>query len=103
MEGQDQQSKGTHTRIQSVAEKRFNLAQKAPATSSSLRGLIGHNADTTFAKDLLQHKVSIPPDVDKTTAELKEEMCTLWARLHLTPGPVEITHSIYKYFWGGGQ
>jgi hypothetical protein len=82
--------------IQMVMEKRFALAQSAPATSSSLRGLIGYNADTTFAKDLLQLKVFIPPNVDGTTAELIEEICTLRAWLHR---PVEITPSIYKYCW----
>jgi hypothetical protein len=39
--------------IQKVTEKCFNLAQSVPATSSSLRNLIGYNADTKFAKDLL--------------------------------------------------
>jgi hypothetical protein len=68
--------------IQVVTEKKFDLARSAPSTSSSLRNLIGHNADTPFAKDLLQRKVPIPPDVDETTAELIEEMCCPWACLH---------------------
>jgi hypothetical protein len=55
--------------IQKVTEKWFDLAQSAPATSSSLRNLSSYNADTTFAKDLLQHKVLIPPDVDTITVE----------------------------------
>ena len=59
--------------IQVVTEKRFDLAQSAPATSSSLCNLIGYNADTPFAKDLLQRKVPIPPDVDESTGELLEE------------------------------
>ncbi len=81
--------------IQVVTEKRFDLARSAPATSSSLRNLIGYNADTPFAKYLLRCKVPIPPDVDKSTAELIEEMCCLWARLHPSHGPVDITPSIY--------
>jgi hypothetical protein len=85
--------------IQKVTKKRFDLAQSAPATSSSLHNLIGYNADTTFAKDLLQHKVLIPSDMDTITAELKEEMCCLWASLRLSYGPVEITPAIYKYYW----
>jgi hypothetical protein len=89
--------------IQVVTEKRFNLAQSAPSTSSSVCNLIGHNADTPFTKDLLQRKVPIPPDVDETTGELIEEMCCLWARLHLSQGPVDITPSIYKYYWGGSM
>jgi hypothetical protein len=87
--------------IQVVTEKRFDLAQSAPATSSSLRNLIGYNADTPFAKDLLQRKVPIPLDVEKSTAELIEKMCCLWACLHPSHGPVDITPSIYKYNWGG--
>jgi hypothetical protein len=70
--------------IQKVMEKWFDLAQSAPATSSSLHNLISYNAGTIFAKDLLQCKVSIPPDVDTITAELIEEMCCLWARLCLS-------------------
>jgi hypothetical protein len=89
--------------IQVVTEKRFDLAQSAPATSPSLRNIIAHNACTPFAKDLLQRKVPIPPDVDETTAELKEEMCCLWARLHLSHRPVDITPSIYRYYWGGSM
>jgi hypothetical protein len=61
-------------------KKWLDLSQSAPATSSSLCNLIGYNADTTFAKDLLQRKVSIPLDVDMITAELIEEMCCLRAR-----------------------
>jgi hypothetical protein len=84
--------------IQKVAEIQFDLAQSVPATSSFLCNLIGYNADTTFAKDLLQHKVSIPPDMDTITAELIEEMCCLWAHLHPSHGLVDITPSIYKYY-----
>jgi hypothetical protein len=40
--------------IQQVTEKRFDLARSAPVMSSSLHDLIGYNADTTFARDLLQ-------------------------------------------------
>jgi hypothetical protein len=89
--------------IQMVTEKRFDLEQSTPATSSSLHNLIGYYADTTFAKDLLQCKVTIPPDVDEITAEFIEEMCCLWVCLHLSHGPVDITPSTYKYYWGGGQ
>ncbi len=46
--------------IQKVTEKQFDLAQSPPTTSSSLSNLIGYNADTTFAKDLLQCKVPFP-------------------------------------------
>ena len=87
--------------IQKVMEKQFDLAQSMPATSSSLRNLIGYNADTTFAKDLLQHKFFILSDMDTITVELIEEMRCLWARLRLSHGPVEITPAIYKYYWGG--
>ncbi len=45
--------------IQQVTEKRFDLARSAPVTNSSLRDLIGYNADTAFARDLLQRKVAI--------------------------------------------
>jgi hypothetical protein len=55
----------------------------------------------TFAKDLLQRKVSIPPDMDTITAELIEKICCIWARLRPSHGMVDITPSIYKYYWGG--
>jgi hypothetical protein len=87
--------------IHKVTEKQFDLAQSTPVTSSSLRNLIGYNADMTLAKDLLQRKVSTPPDVDTITAELIEEMCCLWAHLRLFHGRVESTPAIYKYYWGG--
>jgi hypothetical protein len=86
--------------IQQVTEKRFDLARSAPITNSSLRDLIEYNADTAFARDLLQRKVAIPRDIDETTAELINEMCNLWSRLHSTHGLVKITPAIYKYYWG---
>ncbi len=86
--------------IQHVTEERFDLARSAPVMSSSLHNLIGYNADTAFAKDLIQRKVPIPLDVDVITAELINEMCHLWKRLHSSHGPVDITPAIYKYYWG---
>jgi hypothetical protein len=86
--------------IQQVMEKRFNLARSAPVMSSSLRNLIDYNADTAFARDLLQHKVPIPLDVDVITAESIDEMCHLWTCLHSSHGSVDITQAIYKYYWG---
>ncbi len=77
--------------IQKVMGKWFDPAQSAPATSLSLRNLISYNGDTTFTKDLIQCKASIPPDVDTITAELIEEMCYLWACLRLSHGLVNIT------------
>jgi hypothetical protein len=86
--------------IQQVMEKRFDLARSVPVTSSFLCNLIGYNADTVFARDLLQLKVPIPSYVDVITAELINEMCHLWTRLHSSHRPVDITPAIYKYYWG---
>ena len=83
--------------IQQVMERRFDLARSAPVMSSSLRNLYGYNADTTFARDLLQRKIPVPLDVAEITAKLIEEICHLWTRLHSTHGPVDITPAIYKY------
>ncbi len=87
--------------IQRVTERRFDLARSAPVTTSSLRQLVGYCASTQFAKYLLQGKVPIPPDMDDTTAKLIEEMQRLWTRLHSSHGQVDITPSIYNYYWGG--
>jgi hypothetical protein len=83
--------------IQWVTERRFDLARSAPVTTSSLRQLVGYCASTQFAKDLLQGKVPIPPDVDSTTAELIKEMQHLWTCLNPSHGQVDITPSIYRY------
>jgi hypothetical protein len=56
--------------IQRVTERRFDLAQSAPVTMSSLCQLVGYCASTQFARDFLQGKVTIPLDVDGTTAKL---------------------------------
>ncbi len=87
--------------IQRVTERRFNLDQSAPVTMSSLCQLVGYCASTQFAKDLVQGKVPIPPDVDGTTAKLIEEMQRLWTCLYSSHGQVDITPSIYNYYWGG--
>ena len=64
--------------IQSVTEKRFGLAESAPAFSSSLRTSAGFSADTQFALDLINGKEDIPDDVDATTFMLLTEMRRLW-------------------------
>jgi hypothetical protein len=87
--------------IQRVTERRFDLVRSAPVTTSSLRQLVGYCASTQFAKDLLQGKVPIPPDVDSTTAKLIKEMQRLWTCLNPSHGQVDITSSIYCYYWGG--
>jgi hypothetical protein len=86
--------------IQQVTERRFNLARSAPVTTSSLRQLVGFCASTQFARDLLQGKVPIPPDVDSTIAKLIKEMQRLWTRLNPSHGQVDITPSIYHFYWG---
>jgi hypothetical protein len=87
--------------IQKVTEKRFELANNAPAQASSLQEKVGFCASTTFAKELLQGKAPIPLDVDKTTTELITEMQRLWTRLEPLHGHSEITPRIYQHYWGG--
>jgi hypothetical protein len=87
--------------IQKVTEKRFELANSAPAQASSLRENVGFCASTTFAKELLQGKAPIPPDVNETTTELITEMQGLWTRLKPLHGHLEITPRIYQHYWGG--
>jgi hypothetical protein len=87
--------------IQKVTENWFDLAQSMPATSSSLRNLVSYNADMTFAKDLLQHNVPIPPDVDTITADLIEEMCCLSGHVHVCPMDRWRSHQSYINIIGG--
>jgi hypothetical protein len=90
-----------NSEIQRVTERKFDLARSAPVTTSSLCQLVGYCDSTQFAKDLLQGKVPIPPDVGSATAELIKEMQCLWTCLNPSHGQVDITPSIYRYYWGG--
>ncbi len=64
-----------NTEIQRVTEMRFELANSAPIQKSSLQERVGFCVLTAFAKDLLlQSKVAIPPNIDKTTTELIQEL-----------------------------
>jgi hypothetical protein len=85
--------------IQKVTEKQFDLAQRAPATSSSLRNLISHNVGTTFAKDLLQHKVSIPAGMNTTTVEL----IAASGHVYVCPMDQWRSHLPYTNIIGGGS
>jgi hypothetical protein len=91
-----------NTEIQRVIEMRFELANSAPIQKSSLQERVGFCVSTAFAKDLLQSKVAIPPDIDKVTTELIQELQRLvWKRLQPYHGHSEITTEVYWYYWGG--
>jgi hypothetical protein len=91
-----------NTEIQRVTEMRFELANSAPIQKSSLRERVGFFALTAaFAKDLLQSKVAIPPDIDEATTELIQELQRLWKRPQPYHGHSEIMPEVYRYYWGG--
>jgi hypothetical protein len=92
-----------NTEIQRVTEMRFELANSAPIQKLSLREKVGFRVLTAFAKDLLQGKVFIPSDIDKTTIELIQELQQLWKRLQPYHGHSKITPGVYQYYWGGAN
>ena len=65
--------------IQAVTERRFELAESAPATNSSLLMLVGFLGNTAFALDLVQGAIPIPDDIDGPTKLVIEEMIRLWS------------------------
>ncbi|KAL3763715.1 hypothetical protein ACHAWU_008037, partial [Discostella pseudostelligera] len=67
------------TEIQVVTERRFELAESAPVTNSSLRHSIGFLANTEFASRLVLGQEPIPPDIDGSTRLVIEEMQRLWS------------------------
>lgn len=86
--------------IQSVTERRFELAESAPATDSSLRTSVGFLADTEFAYRLVSGLEPIPDDVDEFTKIVIEEMQRLWsAEGHEHFLAFEIKVEDYLHFW----
>ena len=86
--------------IQSVTEKRFSLAESAPAFTSSLRHSAGFTADTQFALDLISGKEEIPTDVDATTFMLLTEMRRLWSSTDaFRRTTFEILPGHYDFYW----
>ena len=86
--------------IQSVTEKRFSLAESAPAFTSSLRHSAGFSADTQFALDLISGKEEIPSDVDATTFMLLTEMRRLWNSTEdFRSNVFEILPEHYDHYW----
>jgi hypothetical protein len=86
--------------IQTVTERRFELAESAPVTNSSLRHSVGFLADTQFALELVSGKAEIPGDVDYSTKLVIEEMQRLWnANGQERFQAFEITSDDYKSFW----
>ena len=65
--------------IQTVKERRFELAESASVTRSSLSTSVGFLGNTTFAIDMLRGAVEIPDDIDDTTKLVIEEMKRLWS------------------------
>ncbi len=92
-----------NTEIQRVTEMTFELANNAPIQKSSLQEKVGFCVSTAFAKDLLQVKVAIPSDIDKTTIESIQKLQQLWKRLQPYHGHSEITPGVYQYYWGGAN
>jgi hypothetical protein len=86
-----------------VTEQWFDLAKSAPIQSSSLRDSLGFCLATNFSLQLLQGKLNIPMDVDKTTALLIWEIQHLWELLHDSHRPTNITPDIYNYYWRGAK
>ncbi len=85
--------------IQSITEKRVELAISAPVNTSLLHRTIGFCASMDYAINLLQGKVPIPFDLNDATILLVEEMQRIYAKLKHLHSPTFITPEIYQYYW----
>jgi hypothetical protein len=86
--------------IQEVTERQFELANRTPINTSSLRHSVGFYASTEYAKDLLQQKIPIPRKLNEHTIMLIKEMQCLYARLQPLHSPTMVTSAIYRSNWG---
>jgi len=86
--------------IQTITENRFELAESAPVTSSSLATSVGFLGNTEFAMELMKGNEPIPPDIDEHTKIVIEEMQRLWAsESHERFRAFSISKEDYRHFW----
>ena len=91
---------GMVAEIQQVTEKRFELAESAPASTTSLRTSVGFLADTQFALDLLSGTTDLPTDLDDPTRTILEEMKLLWNDdSNKRFATFSITKEDFRYYW----
>jgi hypothetical protein len=86
--------------IQAVTESRFELAESAPVTSSSLSSTVSFLGNTEYAMNLMTGAIPIPSDVDKHTRIVIEEMKRLWSsdnQEHFQA--FSISNNDYRHFW----
>jgi len=86
--------------IQQVTERRFELAESASVTSSSLAISVGFLGNTDYAMDLIQGLIPTPEDVDGPTRLVIEEMQRLWSsKSQEHYQAFHITNDDYRTFW----
>ena len=84
-----------------IHQKRFSLAEVAPACNGRLRGLFGYNAATVTAKRILNGTFDYPDNFDRATKEICEECARIRLKVPKNSINLSISSSGWKAQWRG--
>jgi hypothetical protein len=76
-------------------QKRYNLAEEAPICQGKFRGQFGYISTSPTAKTVLDGTYDFPPDMDKATREIFEEI----AQIPSIVPPNSVTGIISRERW----
>ncbi len=70
--------------LNEVHRKQYNLAEEAPICQEALRGQFGYTATSPMACSVLDGTYDFPPEMDKATRELFDEIPLIWLMVPLS-------------------
>ncbi len=84
-----------------IHQKRFFLAEAAPACNGCLRGLFGYNAATAMAERILNDTYTYPDDFNNATKEICEECARIQLKVPKDSLDLTITSNDWRMQWRG--
>jgi hypothetical protein len=84
-----------------IHQKRFFLAEAAPACNGRLRGLFGYKAATATAERILNATYTYPDDFNNATKEICEECAWIQLKVPKDSLDLTITSNNWRMQWRG--
>ena len=88
----------TEAYIVDTIEYRFQLANDAPISKTTLIDQLGHLANTDIAKQIVEGSFDIPDEVDDSIALILEEIGKIGVKMTNGDAMITITPEEFQYF-----
>ena len=86
--------------IKAELKARFTRAKSAPICQGNLFDLLGYDADTETAIQILEGTFDPPAGMDEPTGLLFKEMARIWKKMEDGEVDIIVTEGDFKYYWG---